>query len=359
MLSPQKDNSMRLLRKLIFLVLLSVSVASCMSFEMVMRAQSASAEKTAKDLLLKDAEIVRFDKDLDLVVAPGTRVEKVAGGFKFIEGPMWREGHLWISDVVGDKIFSVAADGRAEMLVDKAGGYPNPPAGAYLGPNAMVADKDGTVLLAQQGGRAIVRITSDLKVVPYLDRFQGMKFNSPNDLVFAPDGSLWFTDPPYGLARGDRDPLKELTFNSVYRYNGRMLTAVINDLMLPNGIGFSPDGKTLYVSNSGPNMCVMQYQVLPNGTVSKGKVFIDYPKPEGKGIPDGLKVDSAGNVWTTGPGGIRIIRADGKVLGQIKLPETAANLAWGDDGKTAYITAQTSVYRVRMLIPGEMPLYRK
>ena len=311
------------------------------------------------NLAVDDAAIIRFDKDLDAVVAPGTRVEKVAGGFKFTEGPMWRDGRLWISDVVGDKIFSVAPDGRSEMLVDKAGGYPNPPAGAYLGPNAMVTDKDGTVLLAQQGGRAIVRITSDLKLVPYLDRFQGMKFNSPNDLVFAPDGSLWFTDPPYGLARGDRDPLKEQTFNSVYRYNGRMLTAVIKDLMLPNGIGFSPDGKTLYVSNSGPNMCVMQYQVLPNGTVSKGQIFIDYPKPEGKGVPDGLKVDSAGNVWTTGPGGIRIISAEGKVLGQIKLPETAANLAWGDDGKSAYITAQTSVYRVRMLIPGEMPLYRK
>jgi len=350
---------MRLLRKLIFLVPLSVSVTQCVVLETVIHAQVSSVEKTAKDLPLKDAAIVRFDKDLDLVVAPGARVEKVAGGFKFIEGPVWRDGHLWISDVVGDKIFSVAPDGHVEMLVDKAGGYPNPPVGAYLGPNAMVTDKDGTVLLAQQGGRAIVRITSDLKVVPYLDRFQGMKFNSPNDLVFAPDGSLWFTDPPYGLARGDRDPLKELTFNSVYRYNGRMLTAVISDLMLPNGIGFSPDGKTLYVSNSGPNMCVMQYQVLPNGTVSKGKIFIDYPKLEGKGIPDGLKVDSAGNVWTTGPGGIRIIRADGKVLGQIKLPETAANLAWGDDGKSAYITAQTSVYRVRMLIPGELPLYRK
>ena len=103
----------------------------------------------------------------------------------------------------------------------------------------------------------------------------------------------------------------------------------------------------------------MQYQVLANGAVSQGKILIDYPKPEGKGIPDGPKVDSAGNVWTTGPGGIRIISAEGKVLGQIKLPETASNLAWGDDGKAAYITPQTIVYRLRMLIPGEMPLYRK
>lgn len=350
---------MQLRREIVLLGTLLAFGAQCVPLEMALHGQVSVASKSSTNLPADDASVVRFDKDLDAIIAPGTRVEKVAGGFKFTEGPMWRGGRLWISDVVGDKIFSVAPDGRSEMLVDKAGGYPNPPAGAYLGPNAMAADKDGTVLLAQQGGRAIVRITSDFKLVPFLDRSQGLKFNSPNDLVFAPDGSLWFTDPPYGLARGDRDPLKEQTFNSVYRYDGRMLTAVIKDLMLPNGIGFSPDGKTLYVSNSGPNMYVMQYQVLPNGTVSKGKIFIDYPKPEGKGVPDGLKVDSAGNVWTTAPGGIRIISAAGKVLGQIKLPETAANLAWGDDGKTAYITAQTSVYRLRMLIPGERPLYGK
>jgi gluconolactonase len=350
---------MQLRRETVLLGTLFAFATLCMSFEIVLYGQGSIAPKTSANLLPDDVSVIRFDKDLDAIVAPRTRVEKVAGGFKFTEGPMWRDGRLWLSDVVGDQIFSVALDGSTKVLVDKAGGYPNPPAGAYLGPTAMAADKDGTVLLAQQGGRAIVRITSDFKLVPFLDRSQGLKFNSPNDLVFAPDGSLWFTDPPYGLARGDRDPLKEQTFNAVYRYNGRRLIAVIKDLMLPNGIGFSPDGKTLYVSNSGPNMCVMQYQVMPNGTVSKGKIFIDYPKPEGKGMPDGLKVDSAGNVWTTGPGGIRIISATGKVLGQIKLPETAANLAWGDDGKTAYITAQTSVYRLRMLIPGEMPLYRK
>ena len=308
---------------------------------------------------VEGGEIVRMDKGLDALIAPGTQIEKVAGGFKFTEGPMWRGGRLWISDVVGDKIYAVSPDGHTELLVDKAGSYPNPPAGAYLGPNAMVTDKDGTVLLAQQGGRKLVRITSDLKLAPFLDRFEGKKFNSPNDLVFARDGSLWFTDPPYGLKDGDKDPLKELQHNSVYRYDGHKLVAVVNDLKLPNGIGFSPDGKTLYVSNSGPNMCVMQYRVLPDGTVSEGKLLIDYPKPEGRGVPDGLKVDAAGNVWSTGPGGIRIITPQGKVLGQIKLPETAANIAWGDDGKTAYITAQTSVYRVRTLVGGEMPLYRK
>ena len=304
-------------------------------------------------------EVVRLDAALDQVIAPGTQIEKVAGGFKFTEGPMWREGRLWISDVVADKIYAVSPDGHSEMLVDKAGSYPNPPPGSYLGPNGMVTDKDGTVLLAQQGGRKLVRINSQLKLEPFLDKYDGKKFNSPNDLVFAPDGSLWFTDPPYGLALHEKDPAKELPFDAVYRYANQKLTPVVTDLTLPNGIGFSPDGKTLYVANSGPDMRVMQYTVAADGSVSNAKVLIAYPNPTGSGVPDGLKVDSKGNVWSTGPGGIRIISPEGKVIGWLKFPETAANLAWGDDGKTMYITAQTSVYRVRTVIPGLLPLYHR
>lgn len=307
-------------------------------------------------------EIVRLDPGLDAVIAPGTRIAKVADTFKFTEGPMWREGRLWISDVVADKTYAVSPTGAVQLLLDKSGGYPNPPAGAYLGPNAMVTDKDGTVLLAQQGGRAIVRIMpvgDHLELRPFLSTFEGKKFNSPNDLVFAPDGSLWFTDPSYGLALGDKDPAKELPFNAVYRYANGKLTAVIKDLTLPNGIGFSPDGKILYVANSGPAMYVMRYQVGPGGTLSAGTKLIDYPHPIGRGVPDGLKVDTAGNIWSTGPGGIRIITPTGKVLGQIRLPQTAANLAFAEDGKTVYITAQTTIYRLQIVTPGEMPLYRR
>ena len=307
--------------------------------------------------------ILRLDPSLDAIIAPGTTIEKVADTFKFTEGPMWREGRLWISDVVGDKTYAVSANGAVELLLDKSGGYPNPPAGAYLGPNAMVADKDGTVLLAQQGGREIVRIVEkgkrQLTLHPFLATFEGKKFNSPNDLVFAPDGSLWFTDPSYGLALGDKDPAKQLPFNAVFRYAHGQLTAVIKDLTLPNGIGFSPDGKTLYVANSGPDMFVMRYDVHPDGSLSAGTKLIDYPHPAGRGVPDGLKIDSAGNLWSTGPGGIRILAPEGKVLGQIQLPQTAANLAFGDDGKTVYITAQTTVYRLRILIAGETPLYQR
>jgi gluconolactonase len=319
----------------------------------------AAASQTAPS---PQPEILRLDPALDAIIAPGTKIEKVADTFKFTEGPMWHEGRLWISDVVGDKTYAVSADGSVQLLLDKSGGYPNPPAGSYLGPNAMVTDKDGTVLLAQQGGRKIMRIVrvgDHLELRPFLSTFDGKKFNSPNDLAFAPDGSLWFTDPSYGLALGDKDPAKELPFNAVFRYADGKLTPAIRNLTLPNGIGFSPDGKILYVSNSGPDMCVMRYDVHPDGSLAPGTKLIDYPHPIGRGVPDGLKVDTAGNIWSTGPGGIRIIAPSGKVLGQIRLPQTAANLAFADHGTTVYITAQTTVYRLHVLTPGEMPLYQR
>ena len=300
--------------------------------------------------------IVRLDSALDSVIAPGAKVERVATGFKFIEGPMWRQGRLWFSDLVGNKLYAVSPAGKVEMLKDHSGGLDSFPPGAYMGSNAMATDKDHSVLLIEQGARKIVRLDKDLKASLFLEKFEGKHLNSPNDLVFATDGSLWFTDPPYGLQKQNNDPAKELSFNGVYRYANGKLTAVIKDLPMPNGIGFSPDGKTLYVSNSGPKMFVEKFTLGSNGEVTGRSTLISYPG-SAPDVPDGLKIDSAGNVWTSGPGGIRIITPAGKVLGQIKIPEVAANLAWGEDGKTVYITASTSVYRVKAKIQGELPLY--
>jgi gluconolactonase len=302
------------------------------------------------------AEVVKLDPALDSVIAPGTKIERVATGFKFLEGPMWHQNRLWFSDLVGNKMYAVSRDGKLEMLLDHAGGLDSFPAGSYMGSNAMAADKDGSVLLIEQGARRIVRLKSDKSRTPFLDKYEGKHLNSPNDLVFAPHGSLWFTDPTYGLAKQNNDPARELPFNGVYRYANGRLDAMIKDMTMPNGIGFSADGKTLYVSNSGPEMYVEKFTLDSSGNVVGKTRLISYPG-SAPDVPDGLKIDSAGNVWTSGPGGIRIIRPDGKVLGQIKLPEVAANLAWGDDGKTAYITASKSVYRLRLLIPGALPLY--
>jgi gluconolactonase len=304
-------------------------------------------------------EIVRVDPALDALIAPDARVERIATGFKFIEGPMWRQGRLWFSDVGGEEIRAVTPDGKVELLVDHAGGYPNPKPGKTLGPNAMVTDKDGTILYAQQGGRNLSRLDATLHIQPFLSTYDGKKINSPNDLVFANDGALWFTDPPFGPMNMEPSPPLEQPFAAVYRYAGGKLTPMVTDLKLPNGLGFSPDGKIFYVNSYGPEMFTRAYDVGKDGALSNPRVFFAYDHSMGRGGPDGLKVDMAGNVWSTGPGGIRIISPQGKLLGQIRMPETAANLGFGEGGHVLYITASTSVYRLPIKVRGEMPLYQR
>jgi gluconolactonase len=304
--------------------------------------------------------IERMDPALDAVIAPGTAIERVATGFKFTEGPMWRQGRLWFSDLRDDKVWAMTPDGQVEVLIPHAGGLNPFPPGSYLGSNAMVTDQDGSVLLVQQGGRKIVRLDAQLRPAVFLDRYQGKKLNSPNDLVFAPDGSLWFTDPPFGLQGMDKDPAKELPFNGVYRYAHGKLEAVIKDLTLPNGLAFSPDGKTLYVANFGPRQFVKAYAIGTDGAVTNARVLIEYdPGEKQPGGPDGLKVDSAGNLWTSGPGGIRVVTPQGKVLGRLVLPEVAANLAFAEQGQLAYITATSSIYKISLRTPGTLPQYRR
>jgi gluconolactonase len=290
----------------------------------------------------------------------GAAVEKLAGDFKFLEGPLWRpSGNLWFSDLVGNVVHQWAPDGRVTDILNP-GGYDknDAPPGSYIGPNGMVAGPDNTVLLCQHGNRRIVQITSDMKVTTLVDRFEGKRINSPNDLVFAQDGALYFTDPPLGLVKQDEDPGKELKFNAVFRMSKGKLQPIITDLGRPNGIAFSPDYKTLYISNSEANRKVwMRYDVAADGTVSNGRVFGDATSSPDDGLPDGIKVDSAGNVYGAGPGGVWVFSPEGKHLGTIKTPETPSNSTWGDDGKSLYITAVTGLYRIKLAIAGQKALY--
>lgn len=305
------------------------------------------------------ARIERLDPALDALIAPDTRVERVATGFGFTEGPLWHEGRLWFSDVSGDVLRAVDPSGRVESLIAHAGGLDDPPAGKSIGPNGLAPDRDGSVLMAQMGARRIVRVGADRRITPVIADYRGKRLNSPNDLVFAADGALWFTDPPFGLYNGmDRDPAKQLPYNAVFRYAGGTLTPVITDLTLPNGIGFSPDGRTLYVTDYGPPGTIYAYQVGRGGTVTARRVLIAFPA-DGAGGADGLKVDRRGNIWATGPGGIRVISPAGKVLGRIVLPEVAANLAFAGDGRTLYITASTSVYRLTTRVAGVLPRHAR
>ena len=339
-------------RKKSWLIATAVALSACSAPP---RQESAPAPQAAPM-----GTFVRSDPAFNSLVPLDAKIEKLAGGFTFIEGPVWRpEGALWFSDVVGNVVRQWTPDGKVIEIL-KPGGYDGNslPAGGYIGPNGMVADKDGAVLLTQHGNRRIVRIGKDMKVSTLVDRYQGKRLNSPNDLVFHSDGSLYFTDPPYGFPKQDEDPAKELAFNGVYRLAKGKLQLIIKDLTRPNGIAFSPDYKTLYVANSDKKKVWMRYDVAADGSVSNGRVFADVDSEKEDGVPDGMKVDSLGNVYGTGPGGVWVFSPEGKHLGTIKLPETPANCGWGDDGKSLYITAVTGLYRVKLAVAGEKALYQ-
>ena len=296
-------------------------------------------------------KIERIDPALDALVAPSAVIEKVAGGFKFTEGPLWRpDGTLWFSDVQGNVVRSLTPDGKVTVIIENAGGASNPPPDAFVGSNGLAAAPDGSVWMVQHGARQIVRVGPDRTLTPMVSTFEGKRFNSPNDLVFGKDGSLYFTDPPYGLAKQDEDPAKEMAFNGVYRFANGRVQALVRDLNRPNGLAFSPDFKVLYVNNSdAAKNLVMRYDVAADGTLANGRVLADLTSKT-DGLTDGLKVDAKGNVYTTGPGGVWVLSPAGTHLGTIAPPETPANCGWGDDGKTLYMTAVTGVYRVRTLV---------
>jgi gluconolactonase len=318
-------------------------------------APAPAPEKTAAV-----GSITRLDPAFDTLVPKDAQIEKLAGGFTFTEGPLWRpSGVLWFSDVVGNVVRQWSPDGKVTEIL-KPGGYDGNslPVGGFNGPNGSTSAKDGDVLLCQHGNRRIVRIGKDMQVTTLVDKFEGKKFNSPNDLVYRSDGTLYFTDPPYGLPKDDSDPAKELSFNGVFKLANGKLQVVIKDLTRPNGIALSPDEKTLYIANSDEKHKVwMRYDVAADGTVGNGKLFADVTAEKEDGLPDGMKVDSQGNIYGSGPGGVWVFSPDGKHLGTIKPPETPANCAWGDDGKSLYITARTGLYRIKLSVAGQKLVY--
>jgi len=300
--------------------------------------------------------ILRLDPALDALLPRDAHIEKVVAGFLFTEGPLWRpNGVLWFSDVIGNVVRQWSPAGGVTELF-RPGGYDGSslPAGGFVGPNGMTAGPNGSAILCQHGNRRVVRIDPDMRMTTVVDSFEGKRLNSPNDVVFRSDGSMYFTDPPYGLPEADSDPAKDLPFNGVYRFANGTLTLLVDDLTRPNGLAFSPDEKTLYVSNSDPDRRIwMRYDVDAAGIARHGQVFADVTAHKDGGAPDGLKIDVHGNLFATGPGGVWVFTPAGKHLGTIKLPEQPANCAWGDDWRTLYVTAETSIYRLRTAVEGQ------
>ena len=303
--------------------------------------------------------ILRVGDTLDAIVAPDAKIEKLAGGMMFTEGPVWvKDGgpHLLFSDIPANNIYRWA-EGDTEASVFYEGMYKGEPRDAFVGSNGLILDNEGRLLACEHGNRRISRmVDGEWEVV--VDNFEGKKLNSPNDAAWHSNGWLYFTDPPYGLAQQDDDPSKELDFNGIYRlnYGTGELQLLNKDQTRPNGIGFSPDGMTAYVANSDPTKKVwMAYDVNGEGMFENGRVFYDATEIEDPGLPDGLKLDTNGNIYATGPGGVWILSPDGTHLGTIQPDEVPANVAWGDDGSTLYMTARTGLYRIKLLSTGPMP----
>jgi gluconolactonase len=312
------------------------------------------------------AQVIRKDAALDEIVPAGAKIEKVAGGFLFTEGPIWiprtddTDGYLLFSDPNNNLIYRWTQDGQLSIFMTKSG-YHGMDIGQYgqPGSNGLTLDRQGRLTINQHGNRRVVRMEKNGQLTVLADHYEGKRFNSPNDLVYKSDGALYFTDPPFGLPKFFDDPRKELPYSGVFRVSadGKSTQLLTKELTGPNGLAFSPDEKYLYVDNwDEKNKIIMRYEVNKDGTLSNGKVFFDMTSAEGEDALDGLKVDQRGNLYVSGPGGLWIISPEGKHLGTIIGPEHPHNFAWGDDdGKTLYLCAKTGLYRIRLNIPGIRP----
>jgi gluconolactonase len=357
---------------------LAVSAFASATLSLILLAAAPSQQETEDSASLDSTTVKldRLDPAIDQIVPKDAKLDRIATGFKWVEGPIWLNGSLYFAEIPSDSIRKwTPGDGEVSMFITPSGyeghtayGGPEP------GSNGMTADVHGRLTVAGHAQRDVYRLealSSTGQITILANSYRGKKLNSPNDLVYRSDGSLYFTDPPYGLrTQSDKDPEKQLNVNGVYRIPGALsqqggtkpnsseLQLLISDLTRPNGITFSPDEKYLYVNNSEPKKIWMRYRVQQDGSLADAKLFYDATSDQRPGAPDGMKVDTKGNVYSTGPGGVWIFTPEGKPLGIILMSEKAANVAWGGaDRRTLYITASSSVYRVHLNIPGA-PLVR-
>lgn len=313
--------------------------------------------------LWKDiGKIYTIDEKLSSIFAPGTKVEKVADGFSFTEGPVWHpDGYLLFSDPNTNTIYRYNPKNHNVTVYMSHSGYTGADIGEYgqPGSNGLAIDKEGRLIVDQHGNRRVVRIEKKGPVTVLADHIDGKRFNSPNDVLLKSDGAVYFTDPPYGLPHFFTDTGKELNYSGVFMIKDGKVKVVSKDLGGPNGLAFSPDEKYFYVTNWDirdihHTKTLWRYEVQPDGTLKNGKIFFDFSFTEDDEALDGLKVDKEGNLYVSAPGGLWILSAEGKLLGKIVTPERPANMAWGDeDGKTLYMTAHSSLYKIKVETGGK------
>jgi gluconolactonase len=303
-------------------------------------------------------KIVREDSRLDALLPADARLEVVASGLDWSEGPVWIKegGYLLFSDIPRNSIMKWKEEEGISLFM-KPSGFTG--VGEYSrepGSNGLALDREGRLVCCEHGDRRVSRLEKGGGKKTLVDGYMGKRLNSPNDLVLKSNGDLYFTDPPYGLPQQAEDPRRELDFCGVYRLSSDgKVTLLTKEMTRPNGIAFSPDEKTLYVAQSDPKAAIwMAFPVKEDGTLGRGRIFKDVTPLVDKmpGLPDGMKVDRQGNLFATGPGGVHILAADGTLLGRIDTGEATANCAWGDDGSTLYITADMYLCRIRTRTRG-------
>ncbi len=304
--------------------------------------------------------IDRKDPKLDAIIPKDAKIEVLAGGFKWTEGPVWdkKNNALLFTDIPNNRVVKWSAkDGVSDFL--KPSGYTGKEEfkGAEPGANGLAYDKDGNLVLCQHGDRRIARL-KDGKFETLADKYMGKRFNSPNDLVYAKNGDLYFTDPPYGLPKQMDDPKKELDFQGVYKLSPKgEVTLLTKEMSRPNGIALSPDEKTLYVANSDPLKAIwMAFPVNADGTLGKGKLIHDatddVKKNPEKGLPDGMKLDAKGNIFATAVNGVYVFSPEGTLIGRIVTNDKTANCGWGDDGTVLYLCTNDKLTRVKTTTKG-------
>lgn len=289
------------------------------------------------------------------LIAPDTPIERVAGGLAFTEGPVWRDNALFFSDIPNNRLARLRRLPEGPELTTFVTGCSN----------GLTLDRERHIVAAEHGGRRVSRIADNGERTALAERFQGKRLNSPNDVVVKSDGAIYFTDPPYAVVKATPGatrpegwwaapiPGKELAFNGVYRIaSDGALQLLTDEMLLPNGLAFSPDESVLYIDDSARRQ-IRAFDVRADGSLGNSRVLLDMASSD-PGVPDGMKVDGQGNVFCTGPGGVWICRADGTLLGRIILPELPANVAWGEDGSVLYMTARTSVYRMQTKTRGAL-----
>ena len=305
-----------------------------------------------------NVEVIRLDPAMDKIAGPNPKIFKLAEGFKFTEGPVWVKNgeYLLFSDPNSNVIYKYSKDGMLSQF-RKPGGYSGADIAEYKQPgsNGLAIDKEGRLTIDEHGNHRVSRIEKDGTVTVLADSYEGKRLNSPNDLVYKSDGSLYFTDPPFGLPMFENDPRKELPWSGVFKISpDGKITLLNNGLKGPNGIAFSPDEKYLYVGNwDTENKVVMRYEVREDGTLSEGERFFDMTAAEGEDAIDGIKVDSEGNLYVSGPGGLWVISSDGRHIGTIIAPKHIHNMAWGgEDGRTLFLCGQSGLYMMHLGIQG-------